>query len=144
MLNSISEDGFSSYTNKRWKLKSFNEREVELICQNFDFDYLSAKLFNIRNIGIDEIKSYLNPSLKNHMPDPDTLKDMNIAVERAYQAIIKNKNNAVFGNYDVEGSTSSSIFINYFKHIGIDIDFHIPDRFVEGYGPNIPAIQQPP
>ena len=103
MLDNISEDNFSSYTNKKWKLKNFNEREVELICQKFDFDFLSAKLFNIRNIGIDEIQSYINPSLKDHMPDPNTLKDMDIAVERAYQAILKNENIAVFGDYDVDG-----------------------------------------
>ena len=142
MLDNISEDNFSSYTNKKWKLKNFNEREVELICQKFDFDFLSAKLFNIRNIGIDEIQSYINPSLKDHMPDPNTLKDMDIAVERAYQAILKKENIAVFGDYDVDGSTSSSIFINYFSHIGIEINFHIPDRFTEGYGPNVTIFQK--
>ena len=142
MFVSITEDNFSSYTNKKWKLKNFNEREVELICQNFDFDFLSAKLFNIRNIGIEEINSYINPSLKDHMPDPDTLKDMDKSVDRVYQAIIGNEKIAVFGDYDVDGSTSSSIFINYFNHIGIGIDFHIPDRFTEGYGPNISSFQK--
>ena len=72
MLDNISEDNFSSYTNKKWKLKNFNKREVELICQKYDFDFLSAKLFNIRNIGIDDIQSYINPSLKENMPDPNT------------------------------------------------------------------------
>ena len=82
MLDKITEDNFRSFTNKRWKLKEFNERDAELISQNYDFDYLLAKLFSIRNINVDEISAYINPSLKKHMPDPNILMDMEKGVNR--------------------------------------------------------------
>ncbi len=62
---------------------------------------------------------------------------MEKACERLYQAIINKERIAVFGDYDVDGSTSTSTLINYFKQISVNLKFHIPDRFSEGYGPSI-------
>ena len=135
------EEDFRSYTNKKWQLKEFDERITELIVQKYNLDYLLAKLFSIRNIDVDEIHEYINPSLKDHMPDPSILEDMNIAIERVVDGIKKNEKIAVFGDYDVDGSTSCSILVNYFKKINIDILFHIPNRFTEGYGPNIESFK---
>ena len=135
------EENFRSYTKKKWQLKEFDERITELIVQKYNLDYLLAKLFSIRNIDIDEIHEYINPSLKDHMPDPSILEDMNIAIERVVDGIKKNEKIAVFGDYDVDGSTSCSILVNYFKKINIDILFHIPNRFTEGYGPNIESFK---
>ena len=75
---------FLSLTNKLWKFKSFDERETENISQNFGFSYLLAKLFSIRNINISDIDQYINPSLKDHMPDPYNLTDMEKACGRIY------------------------------------------------------------
>ena len=135
------EENFRSYTKKKWQLKEFDERITELIVQKYNLDYLLAKLFSIRNIDVDEIHEYINPSLKDHMPDPSILEDMNIAIERVVDGIKKNEKIAVFGDYDVDGSTSCSILVNYFKKINIDILFHIPNRFTEGYGPNIESFK---
>ena len=135
------EEDFRSYTNKKWQLKKFDERIAELISQKYDLDYLSAKLFSIRNINVDEIHEYINPSLKDHTPDPSILKDMNIAIERVVDGIRKKEKIAVFGDYDVDGSTSCSILVNYFKKINTDIVYHIPNRFTEGYGPNIESFR---
>ncbi len=127
---------FLSLTNKLWKLKSFDERETENISQNFGFSYLLAKLFSIRNINISDIDQYINPSLKDHMPDPYNLTDMEKACSRIYDSICNNEKVAIFGDYDVDGSTSTSIIINYFKSLGIELEYHIPNRFTEGYGPS--------
>ena len=62
---------------------------------------------------------------------------MEKACERLYQAIINKERIAVFGDYDVDGSTSTSTLINYFKQISMNLKFHIPDRFSEGYGPSV-------
>ena len=128
--------GFLSLTNKRWKLKTFDERETENISQNFGFSYLLAKLFNIRNINITDIDQYINPSLKDHMPDPYNLVDMEKACNRIYDSICTNEKIAIFGDYDVDGSTSTSIIINYFRSLDIELEYHIPNRFTEGYGPS--------
>jgi len=127
---------FLSLTNKLWKFKSFDERETENISQNFGFSYLLAKLFSIRNISISDIDQYINPSLKDHMPDPYNLTDMEKACSRIYDSICNNEKVAIFGDYDVDGSTSTSIIINYFKSLGIELEYHIPNRFTEGYGPS--------
>ena len=127
---------FLSLTNKCWKLKNFDERETENISQNFDFSYLLAKLFNIRKINISDIDQYINPSLKDHMPDPYNLVDMEKACSRIYDSISNDEKIAIFGDYDVDGSTSTSIIINYFRSLGIEVEYHIPNRFTEGYGPN--------
>ena len=127
---------FLSLTNKRWKLKNFDERETENISQNFGFSYLLAKLFNIRKINISDIDQYINPSLKDHMPDPYNLVDMEKACSRIYDSISNDEKIAIFGDYDVDGSTSTSIIVNYFRSLGIEVEYHIPNRFTEGYGPN--------
>ena len=130
------QKGFLSLTNKCWKLKTFDERETENISQNFGFSYLLAKLFNIRNINITDIDQYINPSLKDHMPDPYNLVDMEKACSRIYDSICTNEKIAIFGDYDVDGSTSTSIIINYFRSLDIELEYHIPNRFTEGYGPS--------
>ena len=127
---------FLSLTNKCWKLKNFDERETENISQNFGFSYLLAKLFNIRKINISDIDQYINPSLKDHMPDPYNLVDMEKACSRIYDSISNDEKIAIFGDYDVDGSTSTSIIVNYFRSLGIEVEYHIPNRFTEGYGPN--------
>jgi len=130
------QKNFLSFTKKNWQLKDFDERETENICQNFGFSYLLAKLFSIRKIDSTEIDSYISPSLKDHIPDPYSLTDMEKACNRVYESVIQNQKIAVFGDYDVDGSTATSILVNYFRSIGIKIDYHIPNRFTEGYGPN--------
>ena len=70
---------FKSYTDNKWQIKIYDERQTELISQKFEVSNLIAKLFSIRNISIDDIDSYLNPTLKDNMPDPNILMDMDKA-----------------------------------------------------------------
>ena len=128
---------FHSLTNKKWSLKKYNEKDVDYITQSHDVSPLVAKLLSIRNVNYKDIQSYINPSLKNSIPDPSTLTDMDIACERIFKAILDEDRISIFGDYDVDGSTSTSILVNYFRQISINLDFHIHDRFTEGYGPSI-------
>ena len=134
--DSFDED-FFSLTNKKWSLKEYSEKDTEYISQSYEVSPLVAKLLSIRKVNLDDIISYISPSLKESLPDPYVLADMEKACERLYQAIINKERIAVFGDYDVDGSTSTSTLINYFKQISINLKFHIPDRFSEGYGPSI-------
>ena len=79
--------------------------------------------------------------LKNFWVEEDHLLDMTKAVERVYQAIIERQKVTIFGDYDVDGATSSAIIHNYLKSIGVDSEIYIPDRVREGYGPNIEAMK---
>ena len=136
----MSDNEFSvdiqSLTNKNWKLKEYSDRQIDFISQKYGLSRLVSKLLNIRNIPEQDIPSYISPSLKESLPDPYNLVDMEKSCDRLYQAILANEKIAVFGDYDVDGSTSASLLINYFKKLSIDLDFHIPNRFTEGYGPS--------
>ncbi len=87
-----------------------------------------------------EAEQFLYPTLKSTMQDPFILKDMEKAVKLIYQALKEGKKLAVFGDYDVDGGTSSALLKNYFAKLGHDLTIYIPDRIAEGYGPNSQAF----
>jgi len=104
--------------------------------------YIIARLlYLIPNLEFEQVLDFLTPKMKNLMPDPNHLLDMTKAVERVYQAIIERQKVTIFGDYDVDGATSSAIIHNYLKSIGVDSEIYIPDRVREGYGPNIEAMK---
>ena len=142
MIDDSFNKDFYSLTNKKWSLKKYNEKDVDYITQSYDVSPLVAKLLSIRNVNYQDIQSYIKPSLKNSIPDPSTLTDMDTACERLFKAIFDEERISIFGDYDVDGSTSTSILVNYFKQISINLDFHIPDRFTEGYGPSINSFSK--
>ena len=139
-VNSLHD--FNSYTNNKWQVKTFDQRQTELISQKFEISALIAKLFSIRQISVDDIASYLNPTLKDNIPDPNILIDMDKACQRVMLAIKNSEKIGIIGDYDVDGSTSTSCLIKYLKSIGIKADYHIPDRFSEGYGPSKEVFQK--
>ena len=141
-MQATSLQAFNSYTDNRWELKASDERQTELISQKFDLSNLVAKLFSIRNISVDDISSYLNPTLKDNMSDPSTLKDMDKSCVRIHEALENNEKIAIFGDYDVDGSTSTACLVKYFNQLGVEVIYHIPDRFTEGYGPNKEIFQK--
>jgi single-stranded-DNA-specific exonuclease len=89
----------------------------------------------------DEVRKFLNPTIKEYMPDPFVLTDMDVAVRVAVDAIMARKKIAVFGDYDVDGITSTAIVVGFLRAIGCDVIWHLPDRENEGYGLNLDAIQ---
>ena len=79
---------------------------------------------------------------KNMLPNPNILKDMDKAVIKTYETILKKSKIAIFGDYDVDGASSTAILGNYFKLINYKYDIYIPDRKKEGYGPNIETFKK--
>ncbi|MEQ9561544.1 MAG: DHH family phosphoesterase, partial [Woeseiaceae bacterium] len=100
-----------------------------------------ARVMAARGVQADEATGFLEPSLKLLMPDPSGLVDMDAAVARVADAVQAGRKIAIFGDYDVDGATSSAIFAKYLQWLGLDPVIHIPDRIIEGYGPNGPAIE---
>ena len=94
------------------------------------------------NRGIEDLQEYFKPSLKGSMPDPLVLKDMDKALERARTAVLGKERVCIFGDYDVDGATSTSILKRFLETMGCEVSFYIPQRLTEGYGPNIPAIEK--
>ena len=95
-----------------------------------------------RNIKKEDFNDFLDPKVNNQIIDPNELVDMDIAIKEITLAMIDNKKIGIIGDYDVDGTTSSSLLTNFFDHYNINSDVYIPDRLKDGYGPNIFAFKQ--
>ena len=93
-------------------------------------------------VGEDAVDRFLHPSIKEYMPDPSVLKDMDKATNIIANAICDGKKIAIYGDYDVDGITSTAIFVKYLRGLGVDVSWHLPTREGEGYGLNIAAVEQ--
>ena len=101
-----------------------------------------SKLLASRDVDPTNLENFLNPRIKNVIPDPFVLSDMERATEKIIDFIVQKKKIGIFGDYDVDGSTSTALLSKYFKQIGVDYEFYIPDRQSEGYGPSIGAFEK--
>ncbi len=125
-----------SVSGKNWILKKFDQNDIEYLKENFSLDEITSRLLSIRKIKKEDINSFLNPSIKNFLPNPNILEDMDKSTVRTYEAIIREEKIGIFGDYDVDGATSTAILGNYFSALDLNYEIYIPDRKKEGYGPN--------
>jgi len=128
---------FTSVSGKNWVFKKFNSSDIKIYSEDYSLSEIVAKLLSIRKKNIEDIGLFLNPTIKNLMPNPLTLKDMENAIERTYQSIKKRELIGIFGDYDVDGATSTALLTRYFLSIDQKIQTYIPDRKREGYGPSV-------
>ena len=105
-------------------------------------DHLVEKILSRRNI-VDEndVEEFLNPSIK-YMQDPSSLCDMDLASCIIADAVLSHDKIAIYGDYDVDGITSTAIMVKYLRAMGCDVVWHLPTREGEGYGLNINAIDE--
>ena len=131
-----------SISGKNWILRKYNEQDIIFIKENFSLDEITSKLLSIRNIKKEEISSFLNPSIKNVLPDPNILLDMKKTTLRAVKAISNKEKIGIFGDYDVDGASSTALLGNYFSELNLDYEIYIPDRKKNGYGPSIKSFKE--
>lgn len=131
-----------SVTGRAWIGRLDNDRLALAIAQREGIPEIVARVLAGRGVLPEEAAAYLAPSLKTLMPDPSLLKDMDKAADRVARAIMDGEKVAVFGDYDVDGATSSALLHRYFSAVGARLRIYIPDRIREGYGPNAPALMQ--
>ncbi len=112
------------------------------MAQRAGLNEVVARVLAGRAVGLAAAESFLNPSLKELMPDPSSLVDMDKAAARFATAIVERTPLAVFGDYDVDGATSATLLLRYLRHLGIEPQIYIPDRLIDGYGPNPAALEQ--
>lgn len=129
-----------SAAGRRWSLRPIDERLALALSQRLDLPEVVGRIMAARGVNLDGASAYLDPTLKTFLPDPSSLKDMDAAAERIADAIIVGEKVAVFGDYDVDGATSSALLARFFAAVGAKLRIYIPDRFSEGYGPNAPAL----
>lgn len=126
-----------SFLNRNWVLKEPCPRLTLSLAQTLGLPESIARLLATRGVTLDQADSYLNPTLRALMPDPGTLQDMDKAVQRVMNALLNKEKIGVWGDYDVDGATSSALLVRYFQSMGVEVLCHIPDRIEEGYGLNI-------
>lgn len=144
-----------------WRMREADERTVLAIAQRAGVPDVVARILAGRGVSPEQAESHMQPTLRELLPDPFHLKDMLKAAERIAQEVVRcslfvvredkgHANNeqrttnnspiAIFGDYDVDGATSSALLVRYFRALGIEPLVHIPDRMKEGYGPNSAAL----
>lgn len=131
-----------SASGKKWVRSSVDSRAAEAMMQTLGVPLIVAELLIARGQTIQNAPLFLNPKLKESLPDPLKLKDMAVAADR-FIAAVKNKEKVVvFGDYDVDGGTSSALLARFAQAVGCNLQIYIPDRMAEGYGPNSTAMQR--
>ncbi len=131
-----------SITGKKWHYKKFDSDYVSFLKENYFLDEITAKLLSIRNIDKEYIKSFLEPSIKNLIPNPKILRDMEKTTSRIIKSIKENKKIGIFGDYDVDGATSTALLGKYLNILKQSYEIYIPDRKSEGYGPSIAGFKK--
>ena len=136
-------DVATSATGRAWRdrLDARGVARATTITQRLGTPELLARVLAGRGVEADEAEAYLDPTIKNLMPDPSVWTDMAAASARIADAVVRGEKVAIFGDYDVDGATSAALLTRYLRQCGLDPIVHIPDRIFEGYGPNVDAIK---
>lgn len=129
-----------SVTGRRWCERPGDGRMALALSQRLEVPEVVGRVLASRGVGPDEAGRFLNPTLRDMMPDPSRFKDMDVAAERLASAIMQGEQITVFGDYDVDGATSSALLKRFLDAVGARGRIYIPDRLSEGYGPNPEAL----
>lgn len=103
-------------------------------------DDIVTQLLLARGVGREDLARHRSPNLRSFLPDPSEFRDMDAAAQRLAEAVIAQEKVTIYGDYDVDGATSSALLIRLMRMLGHDADYYIPDRLLEGYGPSGEAL----
>ena len=132
-----------SFCGRAWRDRLSGQKAVHAmaIAQRLGIPDLLARVLAGRGVTPETAEAHLDPSIRRWMPDPSTLTDLEFAASRLARAVTERQHVAVFGDYDVDGATSSALLAGWLTEAGVRARIHIPDRISEGYGPNVDAIR---
>ena len=131
----------ASLTGRRWTGPSAEaERLSEAMAQQTGLPLPLARLLAARGVAPEEAGRFLDPQIRDLLPDPRGLRDMERAARRFLDAVRARQRIAVFADYDVDGGASAALLLTWLREMGLPATLYIPDRIDEGYGPNAPAM----
>lgn len=116
-------------------------RQAEALQQHTDLPEAVCRILAARDVAAEDAGAFLDPKLRDLLPDPRDMRDMEQAAERIIFALQANEKIAIFADYDVDGGTSAALLLDWLRQQGQDATLYIPDRIDEGYGPNPPAMK---
>ncbi|MEO1136508.1 MAG: single-stranded-DNA-specific exonuclease RecJ [Pseudomonadota bacterium] len=125
---------------RHWRLRQADPEQAARIAGALSLDPVLARILAARGVNADDAARYLHPSLREALPDPFVLKDMDRAASRLARAVTQGETIGVFGDYDVDGTTAAALLKSYFDEIGVSTLIYLPDRITEGYGPSADAF----
>jgi len=131
-----------SFTGRRWEARVYDERTALALAQRFTLPDIIARSLAARGVTLDDAAGFLDPKLRDSLPNPSVFKDMDTAAARLVAALQNNEPIAVYGDYDVDGATSSALLLRFLRAVGHEARLYVPDRLREGYGPNADAMRQ--
>ncbi|MEL0111191.1 MAG: single-stranded-DNA-specific exonuclease RecJ [Rickettsiales bacterium] len=129
-----------SLTGKRWETSPADDRIAQALSQRHGLSDIVSRVLVARGVAIETVGSFLNPSLRDLLPDPAVLQDMEKAATRLADAVRSGQTIGIFGDYDVDGATSAAVLQRFIHAVGGRVEIYVPDRLREGYGPNLPAL----
>ncbi|MEM6757849.1 MAG: single-stranded-DNA-specific exonuclease RecJ [Pseudomonadota bacterium] len=134
-------DVTSSLTGRAWLGPSTEtSRAAEAMAQRTTLPRPLCQVLARLGVGADGAEAYLAPTLRDLLPDPRSLRDMEAAAARLLQAVTRRERIAVFADYDVDGGASAALLLTWLRDLGHGATLYVPDRIDEGYGPNEAAM----
>jgi single-stranded-DNA-specific exonuclease len=132
-----------SVTGLAWEHRLSERQDMAALqmAQSNGLPDIVARVLAGRGVQPEDAEAFLDPTIRDLMPDPSSLTDMDAAAERIVRAVVARDRVAIFGDYDVDGACSSALMKRFFSHYGVDSEIYIPDRIFEGYGPNPDAMR---
>ena len=125
---------------KNWIIKHADKDIINKLSQTLNVSEIIAHLLTLRGIqNFEQAKKFFRPKLSD-LHDPFLMKNMNSAVKRIEHAIVNKEKILVYGDYDVDGTTSVSMMFNFLKKQTVEVDYYIPCRYKEGYGISLNGI----
>ena len=136
-------DVAESFQGRAWRdrLTLEGQGRAEALTRLWGHSDILARVLAGRGVAPEQADAHLAPTLRDLMPDPDTLRAMPDLVDRLFRAVGAREKTAVFGDYDVDGACASALLAGYLDACGVPREIYIPDRIFEGYGPNSEAIR---
>ena len=129
-----------SLTGRRWVMRLADDRAALALTQRLGVAEVVGRVLAGRGVAVDQADAFFNPTLRQLLPDPSRLKDMDVGAARLAKAIVDGERIAVFGDYDVDGATSAALLARFLAATGSAARLYVPDRLKEGYGPNAAAL----
>ncbi|MER8663104.1 single-stranded-DNA-specific exonuclease RecJ [Mesorhizobium sp. M1148] len=133
-----------SATGVSWehRLSERQDMTALAIAQGHGVPDIVARVLAGRGVTADQAERFLDPTIRNLLPDPASLTDMGKAATRIAEAVMAKEKVAIFGDYDVDGAASSALLKRFLTHFSVPSEIYIPDRIFEGYGPNPEAMRE--
>ncbi len=131
-----------SFSGRQWQARAYDERIALALQQRFGLTDLAARCMAGRGVSLEQAADYLQPTLRALLPNPAVLQAMDVAAARLAAAVQAQEAVTIFGDYDVDGGTSTALLVRFLRHCGVTAQIYIPDRMTEGYGPNVGAMER--